>query len=294
MAQSGGDCLPEDIEAEFDEAVAHIVADETDVDIVEAKRSISELDDDGQEAAVSLIDKQGADGIELVDEASSLANDRGLSDSQTSDLVEAYDEADGVTDRPGETGPSAVQERLDEFSTRNGDGERVNGVERSMKSVSGDETGFTEIAAETRIADDALNADSVGKGDIHLQRNIDSSEVPNSLSKDSSEVDVNLDSEITIDGETVDSPALESKNLNADSYSDSFIENVWTERVSKKFAAQAGAGKDEIVLVVPDEFNNRFGDELATIPSKVERRLNNAGVSADPTVRITTYDNVGS
>jgi hypothetical protein len=64
--------------------------------------------------------------------------------------------------------------------------------------------------------------------------------------------------------------------------------------VSKKFAAQAGAGKDEIVLVVPDEFNNRFGDELATIPSKVERRLNNAGVSADPTVRITTYDNVGS
>ncbi|WP_225334165.1 hypothetical protein [Halomicrobium urmianum] len=103
-----------------------------------------------------------------------------------------------------------------------------------------------------------------------------------------------LDSEVTIDDETFDSPAMESKNYDPDAYSESFIENVFAERVSAKFAAQAGAGRDELVLVVPDDFKNTFSDELSGIPDTVQRRLNNNGVNADPRVEIVTYDDIGT
>jgi len=48
------------------------------------------------------------------------------------------------------------------------------------------------------------------------------------------------------------------------------------------------------VLVVPDEFKTQWGEGLDTIPGKVQRRLDNNDVSADPTVRITTYDDIGN
>ncbi|WP_135365872.1 hypothetical protein [Halosimplex halophilum] len=213
----------------------------------------------------------------------------GLDNDEAKDLLNAYAEADEVSIGPGSRGSATVQQRIDDL-----DGENVDGVVRSMRGVSAGKTGYKRIAGETRIADDALEQATVSSGDVELSNDIPRSEVPDSLTKDSSEIDVDVKSEITIDGDTVDSPAIESKNLNPGPYSESFIEQVWTERVSAKFAAQAAAGEDEIVLVVPDEFKTRFGDELDAIPDKVERRLSNNGVSADPTVRITTYDGVGA
>jgi hypothetical protein len=163
MAQSGGSCpdLPDDVEDELQDGWIH--ADSSEIDDVSydnLRDSISRLDSGGQDAAISLIDKQGADGIELVDEASSLANDRGLSDSQTSNLIEGYDEADDVTVGPASNDPGTVQSQLNELDDNNVD------VTDAMSDISGDETGYKQVAGEAttanRIYGSGESLDSVG------------------------------------------------------------------------------------------------------------------------------------
>ncbi|WP_151104225.1 hypothetical protein [Haloarcula hispanica] len=69
LAQSTGGCLPDDVQDDFEDAMAGIDGDELDdVDVDEVRDSISGLDRNGQDAATDLIDDSGAEGVGLIDE----------------------------------------------------------------------------------------------------------------------------------------------------------------------------------------------------------------------------------
>ncbi|WP_225334164.1 hypothetical protein [Halomicrobium urmianum] len=155
----------------FVRALENGEVDETE--LASALRRYDTYDSDGQRFASDVIKQTGDDGprllstdvcnspchgtVRAVYEYTDGYNGVTLSDREAKDLLQAYDEADDITDRPGANGPGTVQERLNELGTRNDGGERVDGVDRSMRSVSGDGSGYAEIAGETRIASDALD-----------------------------------------------------------------------------------------------------------------------------------------
>ncbi len=222
------------------------------------------------------------------DEVDELGDYDPLDNDKANKLLNAYKKADQVSVGPGSDGSAKVQQRIDDLAS-----ESVDGVTRSMRRVSTGLKGYKQVAGEVRIADNALGQDTVSGSDLKLSVDVPNSKVPDDLSKSGSEIDVNLKSEITIKGETVDSPALESKNWNPDSYNEDFVENVLLRDVRKKFAAQAASGQDELVLVTTSEFKNAFSNQLDGLSERVQQELDTSGIDSDPTVRVVSYDEIG-
>ncbi|WP_306054755.1 vWA domain-containing protein [Natronococcus wangiae] len=210
----------------------------------------------------------------------------GLTNSQAKQLLQAYTEADDVTIGPGKNGAKDVQSKITAL-----DDADVQGVRKSMRSVSGSKEGYKGLAGEVDIAD-RVRKSGVDGDQIKLQRDIPESEIPDGLSKRGTEVDVRVDSEVTIEGQTFDSPVIESKNYNPDGYNEFLLKGETGEidQWSEKLAAQAGAGEDTLILVTTREFKDAYGELLDDLPQSVQKKLDDADVDADPTVKVTTYE----
>lgn len=265
---------------------------------------INRLDGDEADAAGRLTARHGDNGARLLRddicnspckstfESVNEYRGDGLTTTQTKQLLQAYTKADDVTVGPssGRNGASNVQSKIDDL-----DGANAQGVRRSMRSASNDVSSYKGLAGEVDIAD-RVRKSNVDGDDIELQQDIPEGDVPDGLQKQGTEIDVNVDSEVTIDGQTLDSPAIESKNYNPDGYSEFLLKGEQGEidQWSQKLAAQARASEDTLVLVTTREFKNAYGELLDELPQKVQNKLDDAGVDANPTVKVTTYENVGS
>ncbi|NHX41535.1 MULTISPECIES: VWA domain-containing protein [Haloarcula] len=261
----------------------------------------NELDADQQRFADTALERAGYDSVDLLSDDvcnspcqstvrsvySYTQRSDGLSDSEAQDLLKAYDEADDVTVGPGRDGSGSVQSQLNSLD-ENG----ANGVARTMRDVSGTSTGYRQIAGEADIADTVVDGDRVDASDVTLQQDIPETEVPDSLTKQSSEIDVKVDGEWTVDGERLDSPAIESKNLDGDRYNDFTAENEISD-LEEKLTAQAGSGEDEIVVVTTSEFRDQYSGRLEDVPGNVRSTLDANGIDSDVTIKVTTYEELG-
>jgi len=116
--------------------------------------------------------------------------------------------------------------------------------------------------------------------------------VPDSLKKDSSEIDVNsVKGPVEVNGKVLDSPAVESKHLDPDKYGTFTSKQEITDLV-KKLTAQAGSGEKEILVVTTKEFYGQYESQLKKISRRVKNRLRENGLESDVTIEISTYDEI--
>ncbi len=213
----------------------------------------------------------------------------GLSEREAKKLLKAYDDADEVTSGPGANRPGEVQGKLNDL-----DDDGVEGVKRTMRNVQGNRKGYRQIAGETDITDRLVRGDNnLEPSNVEMQQNIPESDVPDVLRKDSSEIDVKATSEVTIDGETFDSPAIESKNLDHEKYNDFTAKQEITD-LEDKLTAQAGAGEDTLVVVTTQGFKDSHSELLNDIPQNVRQNLDSNGLDSDATIKVTTYEELGN
>ena len=155
-------------------------------------------------------------------------------------------------------------------------------IEDRLDSFADNDQGYKGMAGEAKIA--ASLQDNSGVESIELGTNIPADDVPNAP-LDGSEIDIDVEGEMVINGRTMDSPAIESKHVNFKGFERDFIE-IRTQDWGKKLVTWAASGEDDIVLVLPSESLKRLEDtgRIRTIRENVE------DVNSDVTVEFTTYE----
>ena len=112
-----------------------------------------------------------------------------------------------------------------------------------------------------------------------------------SVDSSDSDVDVNLNTDVEIDGQTYNSPAVESKNWGVNGPPPDVRD---TDGLVDKLSTWAVAGEDEIIVAFPQEYLDAYGDELPDFESQVRENLVrletdvNAHPDVDETVSINT------
>jgi hypothetical protein len=199
----------------------------------------------------------------------------GLDNDEAKKLLNAYATADEVSVGPGSSGSATVQQRIDDLADSN-----VDGVTDAMADVSASTTGYKQIAGETEAARGLLDGSDIELSDDYYGL----SDGPNV----ETDVDVNVEWEITVDGTVLDSPSIESKNYNPNEYSDFLVRQESSDLIDK-FVTQAESrvDKDSFVLVTTDEYLDRLETlgETSRIRDAVQQRT-----SADAEVAFTTYN----
>ncbi|WP_367175681.1 hypothetical protein [Haloarcula rubripromontorii] len=113
-----------------------------------------------------------------------------------------------------------------------------------------------------------------------------------------------MNTEVEINGRTLEDPAIESKNLDPDSAEFFRIDN-WNG-LKKKLRTHAVAGEDEIVVAMDQDYidveANRLGGSSSSSSREVlSNRLENdiettladeLGISKDVTVEVTSYGDI--
>jgi hypothetical protein len=204
----------------------------------------------------------------------------GLSNDEAKDLLNAYAEADEVSIGPGSRGSATVQQRIDELADSD-----VDGVTDAMADISASTSGYKQIAGETEAARGILDGnDGIDGSDIELNDGYSGlSGGPNAKT----DIDVNVEGEITVDGTVLDSPSIESKNYNPNKYSNFLVRQESNDLIDK-FVTQAESrvDKDSFVLVTTDEYLDRLETlgETSRIRDAVQQRT-----SADVEIEFTTY-----
>jgi len=133
--------------------------------------------------------------------------------------------------------------------------------------------------------------------DLELGRNIPESEVPDSIgrvAKESSEVDVTVTGQVTVNGKTLDSPAVESKHFNPDKRPLDEMVDSDIRGLKEKLTTQAAAGEDEIIVVTTREYYDAYEGRLNDVPDDVKSTLDANDVDSDVTIEITTYQDLRS
>lgn len=172
------------------------------------------------------------------------------------------------------------------------------GVTDAMRSVSGSNSGFRQIAGEVDVANSVLRKTDINGDDITMQditRDIDNA--PNTETG----VDVKVEGEISIGGETYQSPAIESKHWNPEKWppEDVPVDPSWSKQLTKledKLVTQAVKGEDNLIVALPEETITKHESKLDAAIRNTERRLeSNDQVTADD-VEITyaSYEEIES
>jgi hypothetical protein len=140
-------------------------------------------------------------------------SDPKIDNSDAKKLLNSYKSADEVSIGPGSSGPGTVQSQIDELVNND-----VDSVTTVMGDVSSDKSGYKQIAGEATAANNVytsnngINSNNLIVGDKYT--GLDPG--PNSKT----DIDINIvDEEITVNGWTLDSPSIESKNYNSSRYS---------------------------------------------------------------------------
>ena len=269
-------------------------------ELASAINRYSELDAEPQKAADELIAGAGSSGVKLpnidvcnspcesvtrsVYQYTKRSGSDGLTNSEAKDLLNAYRYDDDIAVGPGSRRDAGdIQETLESLED---DG--VDGTIKTMGEVSGDATGYKRIAGETDITDSVVNR--YGKDPDAVEMSKDINDPPASAPPDATEVDVDVEGEIKIDGETLDSPAIESKHLNPEGYND-FTAGQELGDLEEKLITQAATGEDELVVVTTNEFKRAYQGRFDDLPTTVRQH---PSVNSDVTVKVTTYEELGT
>ncbi|WP_436925777.1 hypothetical protein [Halosimplex amylolyticum] len=208
----------------------------------------------------------------------------GLDPDEAKKLLNAYGKADEVSLGPGSSSSSAVQEQIDELAEND-----VEGVTDAMADVSASKSGFKQIAGEVDAAKQIFSEDNeIGSADIEMQNVVrDIQNAPNSKT----EIDIDVDGDITVNGKKLESPSIESKNYNPEEYS-GFLVKKESRDLIDKFVTQSRSrvGKDSFVVVTTDEYLDKLKDlgQTNQIRNTVQRRT-----SSDIEIEFTTYGELG-
>ena len=269
-------------------------------ELATALKRYDELDADGEQFADEVIAQTGDDGPDLlladvcnspceavirdVYQYTKRSGSDGLTNSEAKDLLNAYRYDDDIAVGPGSRRDVGdIQETLESLED---DG--VDGTIKTMGEVSGDATGYKRIAGETDITDSVVNGYGKDPDAVEMSKDID--DPPASAPLDATEVDVDVEGEIKIDGETLDSPAIESKHLNPEGYND-FTAGQELGDLEEKLITQAAAGEDELVVVTTNEFKRAYQGRFDDLPTTVRQH---PSVNSDVTVKVTTYEELGT
>ncbi|WP_049941300.1 hypothetical protein [Halorhabdus utahensis] len=266
-------------------------------DIGKATRRYDEMDAGEQVFVRQFIQQNGDGGVNVlsldvcnspcrdpIDWGFELARERdGLSNRDTKKLLQALEDGNEVTIGPGTDRGDAL-ETIDDLA----DADNVDGIDETIGDIAGTETGYKQIVGETQVADSARLR---GADEVTLQRDISTSEVPDSAPLSSTEVDIDVDGEITIDGETLDSPAVESKYFDPDKRPLGQMVDTDFEDLQKKLTTQALAGEDEIVVVTTRQYRNAYSDRFNALPDAVRQHPD---VDSDVTIKVTSYQDFRS
>ncbi|WP_228841667.1 hypothetical protein [Haloarcula sp. CBA1127] len=320
--KQSGTCpgLPDDMRDDFVRAVSDIGDDELrDVNTKGALDSIIGFDRNAQDAATDLINRKGADGVRLTNDADSLADDLELDDSGAGNLVEAYEVSSQVSEGPI-TDARELQDVLNDLESRDG----FDDLDDVVKSASRQKSGFKGPAGEGyvgRSLDDREGIDA-GDGDIEFEQEITSADIEKEhtasiassvdsnskfkdVSKSGSDVDIDSNTDVEVNGETLNSPAIESKNLNIDSDTSDFLKERAMRELKQKLRTHAVAGEDEIVVAMNRDHIDaeaarldRSGSSARDVVSNelendIESTLSNQlGIDKDVTVEVTSYSDL--
>jgi len=120
-----------------------------------------------------------------------------------------------------------------------------------------------------------------------MNRDVPDASGPN----DATEVDVDLDSELTVNGNTLDSPAIESKYRTVGDKNDFVIrqemldgERPFVDQLETQLRSDDVS--DELVVVFPEGYDSRL-EELG-LKTEIRNELDSR-VSSDYTLEFTTY-----
>ncbi|WP_226013282.1 hypothetical protein [Halomicrobium salinisoli] len=246
----------------------------------------------------------------------------GLSDSERKDYQEAIVAADKVSSGPI-TDADELQDVLADLNSRDG----FDDLDNVVGSMSGDKKGFKGVAGEAHIGqalDDRSGIDA-GDGDIELEKDISAAEIEDeygpavaqkvqnskkfknvdaSADGSSSDVDIKANTDVEVNGRTLQNPAIESKNLYPTSSNYLRIDS-W-DSLKKKLRTHAAAGEDELVVVMDQDYIDAEADRLdggsdlhsrEVLGNKLEEDIetelsNELGVSRDVTVEVTSYSDL--
>lgn len=153
-------------------------------------------------------------------------------------------------------------------------------------------TGYGEdyykgVAGEADIATTLFEEYDIDPNDIEMNRDVPGTSGPN----DATEVDVDLDAELTVDGNTLESPAIESKYRTVGDKNDFVIEremldgdNPFVDQLETQLKSDDVS--DELVVTFPEDYDSKL-EELG-LKTEIRNELDSR-VSSDYTLEFTTY-----
>ncbi|WP_226023712.1 hypothetical protein [Halomicrobium salinisoli] len=229
----------------------------------------------------------------------------GLSDSERDDYQRALVASTDVSEGPI-TDPDEFHDVIADLDDRDG----FDDLDETVRAMSGDEKGFKRVAGETHLAKSFDDRDGLDarNGDVELEVDIGESEIRDQYSSydddtvnaivdksttrfkgvdaADSDVDVKVNSEVEVNGQTFESPAAESKNWGSSGPPPSIR---GTDSLTNKLSTWALAGEDELVVAFPKEYLDAYGDRLPDFETRVENNLQGLerDVNADPDVQDT-------
>jgi len=240
----------------------------------------------------------------------------GLSESQANKYEDALDDAEGV-----EYGPITDRDELDELLLDLADRDGFDDLDNVVGGIQGNKKGFKGLSGEGYIGKGLDNRDGIkaADGDVEFEKDVTKKDIEEEYSEDiaeeveesnkfknpgesASDIDINANTELKINGRTLNNPAIESKNLSPESTE--YIRRRNLNELKQKLRTHTVAGEDEIVVVMNQDYidseANRIGgsgpsrevlsDELE---SDIETELSDElGVERDVTVEVTSYKDI--
>jgi len=185
----------------------------------------------------------------------------GLDDDASEKLVRAFEDSDDVPDGvPGEE-PGTVMEDLEYLDDQN-----VDRLDETVDGISGDQSGYTGLAGETRTARRVIENND--DANVEMETTVDPDNIADEDLPDSVTRDDLKDGPTDIDVNNRNGAAYESKNTKE--YTPLYPDRAEYEQLGgrldslrKKLNTQAAGGQDEIVVVMrQDQLDAEYSDEV--------------------------------
>ncbi|MFC6756888.1 MULTISPECIES: hypothetical protein [Haloarcula] len=263
------------------------------------RQSLARSDDDAVELLnVDVCNSPCDDPIDAVFE---LGRDRSeLDNSDVKRLLQATRNGESVDAGPGSDRGEFI-ERLGNLD----DKEDLSGLDDAM-TVQGNLRGYKAVTGEVRTADELIGRSDVSANQVTMSEDVPLSDVPSRYRSDpdlelkrGSEIDSKLETSVDIDGDTFESPAVESKNFGDLADDNGFVQGQRARDLRRKLETQAAAGEDEIVVATNDpdfEFSDEAREKFASNVNDYEKLSDIGDVveskfdDRDMTVKFVSYD----
>ncbi|EMA23359.1 hypothetical protein [Haloarcula amylolytica] len=185
----------------------------------------------------------------------------GLDQDASEKLVRAFEDSDDVPDGvPGEE-PGRVMEDLEYL-----DDQEIDRLDDAVTRISGDQSGYTGLAGETRTARRVIENND--NADVEMDATVDPDKIADEDLPDGVTGDDLKDGPTDIDVNNRNGAAYESKNTKE--YTPLYPDEAEYEQLGgrldslrKKLITQAAGGQDEIVVVMrQDQLDAEYSDEV--------------------------------